>query len=137
MQTPGPEHPITISRNPSRLRVLAAGHVIADTTEGVSFTESGRTAHYFPRKDVETGFLSETATRSSSEYAGEAVHYTMLIDGELLEDVAKSYEHPFPVVEALRDYLVFDSSRVEVYAVTDEELNERRKEHTSPPTALP
>ena len=137
MQTPGPEHPITISRNPSRLRVLAAGHVIADTTDGVSFTESGRTVHYFPRKDVETGFLSETATRSSSEYAGEAVHYTMLIDGELLEDVAWSYPHPYPAADAVRDLIAFDPSRVEVYEVTDEELRKREKEHVSPPTALP
>ena len=31
MKLPGPDHPITITRNPKRVRVSAGGMVIADT----------------------------------------------------------------------------------------------------------
>jgi uncharacterized protein (DUF427 family) len=31
IRIPGPEHPISIERNPNRVVISAAGHVIADT----------------------------------------------------------------------------------------------------------
>lgn len=138
MLTPGPDHPLTLTRNPRRMRVLAAGHVIADTTEAITLNEADfGPRQYFPRKDVETGFLSRTDKVTECPYKGPATHYTMLIDGELLENVAKSYEHPFPAAEALRDYLTFDESRVEVYEVTDEDLKNREHPHHGPTTSLP
>ena len=33
---PGPDHPITIERNPARVVVIVAGRVIADTGEAVT-----------------------------------------------------------------------------------------------------
>jgi uncharacterized protein (DUF427 family) len=138
MLTPGPDHPIAISQNPRRVRVLAAGHVIADTADALTLYEGGHDpVQYFPRQDVETGFLARTDKVTECPYKGSATHYTMLIDGELLENVAWSYEHPHAAVEAIRDRIAFYPDRVEVYEVTDEELEERRHEHTAPPTALP
>lgn len=138
MLTPGHDHPITLTKNPRRMRVLAAGHVIADTTEAVTLHEADfGPRHYFPRGDVETGFLSATDKVAQCPYKGAATHYTMLIDGELLENVAKSYEHPTPTVEALRGYLTFDTDRVEVYEVTEEDLAKREHPHHGPTTSLP
>ena len=36
MKLPGPDHPITISRNGGRVRVTFAGRVIADTTQALT-----------------------------------------------------------------------------------------------------
>ncbi len=36
MKLPGPDHPITITPNPKRVRVLAGGAVIADTTRALT-----------------------------------------------------------------------------------------------------
>ena len=33
MKIPGPDHPITITGNPKRVRVLYQGHVIADSDQ--------------------------------------------------------------------------------------------------------
>jgi uncharacterized protein (DUF427 family) len=136
MLTPGPDHPLSLTTNPRRMRVMAAGHVIADSTEVLTLNEADYgPRHYFPRRDVEASFLTRSDKMTECPYKGSATHYTMVIDGEFLENVAKSYEQPFPVVEALRDHLVFDTAQVEVYAVTDEELNERHKEHWASPQA--
>ena len=36
MKLPGPDHPITITPNPRRVRVSAGGVVIADTTHALT-----------------------------------------------------------------------------------------------------
>jgi uncharacterized protein (DUF427 family) len=40
MKLPGPDHPITIARNPSRVRVTFGGQVIADTTRALTLQEA-------------------------------------------------------------------------------------------------
>ena len=37
---PGPDHPITIERNPARITVTVAGHVIADTRNALTLREA-------------------------------------------------------------------------------------------------
>jgi hypothetical protein len=51
IKVPGPEHPITIERNPNRVVVTVASRVVADTRNA---REAGYPAvHYVPRKDAE------------------------------------------------------------------------------------
>jgi uncharacterized protein (DUF427 family) len=53
-RVPGPEHPITIERNPARVVVMVAGRVIADTPEAVTLREASYPpVHYVPREDVD------------------------------------------------------------------------------------
>jgi len=40
MRLPGPDHPIPITQNPRRVRVLADGAVIADTTRALTLKEA-------------------------------------------------------------------------------------------------
>ena len=40
MKLPGPDHPITITANPKRIRVSAEGVVIADTTHALTLKEA-------------------------------------------------------------------------------------------------
>src|ERR1700693_6002723 len=39
LKVPGPDHPITISPNPNRVRVTFAGRVVADTTRALTLRE--------------------------------------------------------------------------------------------------
>ena len=51
MKLPGPDHPITITANPKRIRVLAGGVVIADTTHALTLKEASYPAvQYVPRR---------------------------------------------------------------------------------------
>jgi uncharacterized protein (DUF427 family) len=51
----------------------------------------------------------------------------MLIDGELYENVAWSYEDPYPGVEAIRGRIAFYPDRVEVYEVDEEALKHHHR----------
>ncbi len=133
MMTPGADHPITTRTNPKRVRVLAAGHVIADTIDAVTLDEAGYgPVQYIPRDDIETGFLSETTKVTQCPYKGAATHYTMLIDGELYENVAWSYEDPYPAVEAIRGRIAFYPDKVEVYEVDEADVDHRHHPGSPP-----
>lgn len=118
MKEPGPDHPITITPNPRRVRVEIHGHVIADTAEALTLKEADYPAvQYLPRKDVEMGFFGPTEHRTHCPYKGDASYFTTKIDGEVLENVAWSYETPFPAMEQIRGMLAFYTNRVRVYEV--------------------
>ena len=103
------------------MRARIGPHVIADTAAAMELKEATYPAViYFPRKDVETGFLSKTDRTSHCPYKGDASYYSILIDGEVLENVVWSYESPFPAMEAITGLLAFYTDRVEVYAAPDE-----------------
>ena len=66
IKIPGPDHPITIERNPARIVVSVAGRIVADTREALTLREAAYPAvQYIPRKDVDMGLLDRTdrATR--------------------------------------------------------------------------
>jgi uncharacterized protein (DUF427 family) len=123
MMTPGPNHPITTATNPKRVRVQTGGHVIADTIDALTLLEAGYgPVQYIPKGDIETGFLSQSAKVTQCPYKGAATHYSMMIDGALIENVAWSYEDPYPAVEAIRGRIAFYPDKVEVYEVSDADL---------------
>ena len=127
MKTPGPDHPITIERNPRRVRVRFGDHVIADTNSALSLAEAGYPpVLYLPREDVETGFLSQSPYTSRCPYKGDATYYSMMIDGDLAENVAWSYEAPYPAMEQISGLLAFDPKKVEVYEIDEASTDEHR-----------
>ena len=70
-RVPGPDHPITIERNPARVVVSVAGRVIADTREAVTLREASYAAvQYIPRKDVDMSALERTAHATCCPYKG-------------------------------------------------------------------
>ena len=127
MKTPGPDHPITLSPNPRRVRVRVENHVLADTADAVTLSEADYgPVQYFPRGDVETGFLSQTDHVTECPYKGRATHYSMLVNGDLLENCAWSYEDPYPSVEAIRGRIAFYPDKVQVYEIDEAEGDARR-----------
>ena len=127
MKTPGPDHPITMTANAKRVRVRVGDHVLADTADALTLQEASYDpVQYFPRSDVETGFLSQTDKVTQCPYKGAATHYSMLVNGDLLENCAWSYEDPFPAVEAIRGRLAFYPDKVQVYEIEEREADDRR-----------
>ena len=127
MKTPGPDHPITLNTNPRRVRVRVADHVLADTADALTLQEADYApVQYFPRSDVETGFLSETDKVTHCPYKGDATHYSMMVNGDLLENCAWSYEDPNAAVEAIRGRIAFYPDKVQVYEIEEREADLRR-----------
>jgi uncharacterized protein (DUF427 family) len=116
--------PITIHAATQRWRVLYQGHVIADSADALVVEEPvhGQVV-YFPRQDVSTEYLHDNGWRLCDPERGEAVCYTLLMDGQFAENAAWSYPHPSDETQLLRDRLGFDPAKVEVYAVAEDQVN--------------
>ena len=129
MKTPGPDHPLVFARDPVRVRARFEDHVIADTAEAVTLREADYDpVQYFPRKDVETGFMSKTDKQYTCPYKGPATFYSMMINGDLQENVAWSYEEPYPAAEEIRGRIAFYPDRVQVYTVSERETDDRHSD---------
>ena len=67
IKIPGPDHPITIEPNTSRVVVTLGGQVIADTREALTLREASYPAvQYVPRKDVDMTLLAGPITRRTA-----------------------------------------------------------------------
>ena len=98
-KVPGPDHPITIERNPARVVVVVAGRIIADTCDAVTLREASYAAvQYVPRKDVDISALERSAHATFCPYKGDCAYYDIWIDGRRSINAVWTYEAPFPAV---------------------------------------
>lgn len=144
MLTPGPDHPITIEPGTRRWRAKFNGHIIADSNDALVLREASLApVVYFPRADVEMGFMGRTERQTHCPYKGDAGYYTLTLDGEILENVAWTYDHPFEAMEKIAGRIAFYPRQVELYEVDDAVVNpphhDRRDEveqmlHDTPPS---
>ena len=99
MKLPGPDHPITITANPKRIRVSAGGVVIADTTHALTLKEASYPAvQYVPRQDANMALLARTDRVTHCPYKGDASYFSIKADGKTLENAIWTYETPFPAM---------------------------------------
>jgi uncharacterized protein (DUF427 family) len=118
MKLPGPEHPIAIMANPKRVRVLAAGVAIADTTRALTLKEASYPAvQYIPRQDADMTLLSRSDRTTHCPYKGDASYFSVAAGGKALENSAWTYETPFPAMVEISGYLAFYPDKVKVEQV--------------------
>jgi uncharacterized protein (DUF427 family) len=114
VKIPGPDHPITIERNPSRVVVTVAGHIIADTRNALTLREANYPpVFYIPRKDVDIALLERTEHSTYCPYKGDAAYFSIPSGGERAINAIWTYESPYPAVEPIREHLAFYSDRVD------------------------
>jgi len=114
IKIPGPDHPIRIDRNPSRVVVSVAGNVVADTVHALTLREASYPpVHYIPRKDVDMTQLRRTPQQTYCPYKGECAYYSIPAGGERSVNAVWTYEAPYPAVATIREYLAFYPDRVE------------------------
>jgi uncharacterized protein (DUF427 family) len=114
VKIPNSEHPITIERNGSRVRVSVAGSVIADTTRALTLRESDYPpVKYVPREDVDMSMLQRSDHQSYCSYKGDAAYYGIAIGGDRGKNAVWTYEAPHDAVAEIKEYLAFYSDRVD------------------------
>src|SRR6267378_2933485 len=78
IRLPGPDHPISIQRNPARVVVSAAGEVIANTGNALTLREADYPAvQYIPSEDVDFSQLERTDHATYCPYKGECSYYSI------------------------------------------------------------
>jgi uncharacterized protein (DUF427 family) len=114
VKLPGPEHPITIERNPARVVVSVAGRVVADSRNALTLREATLPAvHYVPRQDADMSLLQRTEHATYCPYKGDCAYYSIALGGERSTNAAWTYEAPYDAVAAIKDHLAFYPDRVD------------------------
>src|SRR5690242_9126181 len=117
---PGPDHPITVAKNPDRVVVKLGDQVIADSRDALSLQESTYPAvQYLPRKDVDFTLLERTDRTTYCPYKGDASYYSILPAGEDGVNAVWTYEQPYDAVSDIRDYVAFYPDKVAVEIIVD------------------
>ena len=111
---PGPDHPITIERNPAHITVTVGGKLIADTREALMLREGSYPAvQYIPRKDVNMSLLERTRHSTYCPYKGDCSYYSIPSGGARSVNAVWAYEAAYPAVAAINEYLAFYPDRVD------------------------
>ena len=120
MKLPGPDHPITIDRNPRRVRVVFNGHVVADTTNALTLKESTLApVQYIPRADARMEFFQRSSHASHCPYKGDAAYFSLRVGDRVSANAVWTYEHPYPAMVQIAGRLAFYRERVDAVEETD------------------
>ena len=117
IKLPGPDHPISIRRNPARVVVSVASRVIADTGNALTLREADYSpVQYILREDVDFSQLERTDHATYCPYKGECSYYSVPAGGEKSVDAVWTYEDPFPAVAQIRGHVAFYPDKVDEIA---------------------
>ena len=118
MKLPGPDHLITITRNPRRVRVTAGDLVIAESAKALTLKEARYPAvQYLPREDANMALLERTDRTTHCPYKGDASYYSIKVDGKTLDNAIWTYETPFPAMTEISGHLAFYPDKVKIEEV--------------------
>jgi len=115
-----PFHRIEIVHSSRRVRIEAAGEVVAESAKPYVLFETHLPARFYLRaEDVRTDLLTASATRTWCAYKGEASYWALGDAG----DVAWTYRAPLREAAEVTDRIAFFNERVDM--VVDGERLER------------
>lgn len=115
MKIPGPDHPITVTLNPKRVRVSVGGEVIAETSQALTLKEASYPAvQYIPRTDADAAKLERTSHASYCPYKGDASYFSIAANGKTLENAIWTYETPYDSVKEIAGHLAFYPDKVTI-----------------------
>jgi uncharacterized protein (DUF427 family) len=114
IKQPGPDHPISIERNPNRVLISVAGRTIVDTRQALTLREASYPAvQYIPRKDVDMTLLERTNHATYCPYKGDCAYFSIPFGGERSTNAVWTYEDPYAAVADIKDHLAFYPDRVD------------------------
>jgi uncharacterized protein (DUF427 family) len=112
IKVPGPDHPITIERNPNRVVVTVAGRVVADTADALILREAGYPpVQYVPRKDVNMALLERTDHATYCPYKGDCSYFSIPLGGDHSVNAVWTYAAPYAAVARIKDHLALYPER--------------------------
>jgi len=108
VRLPGPDHPISIQRNPARVVVSVAGPVVADTRNALTLREAAYPpVQYMPAEDVDFSQLERTDHATYCPYKGDCNSSSVPAGGRKSVNVMWTYEDPFPAVAQIKGHVAF------------------------------
>jgi uncharacterized protein (DUF427 family) len=122
-EVPVPAAALYLEPSPKRVRVVAAGELIADSRRVMLLHESGhQPVYYFPADDVRSEFLVSSDRHTRCPKKGEASYYTIKTPGGEVENGAWYYPDPIAGASGLKDLVAFYWNRMDHWYEEDEEV---------------
>ncbi len=115
--------PATAEPSARHVVIEHRGVTIADTRASVRTLETSHPpTYYIPPADVRADLLRRSARTSFCEWKGHAVYWDVIVDDEVLRDVAWSYPAPTPAFASLHDHLAFYAAPFDACLVDGERV---------------
>lgn len=114
---PNPYHRVDCRPTQRRLRVRIGSTVLVDTADTVIVFETALAPRlYVDPTHVRTDLLRQSDAESYCNYKGVATYWSAVLEDRVAVDAAWSYQDPPPESTAIKGFLSFDASRVQVEA---------------------
>lgn len=107
--------PPRVEATDAKLRVIHAGHTVAETESGYRVLETSHPpVYYFPPGDCDLNVLTIVGNTSFCEFKGGARYFDLLIPGQsVVAQVAWSYPQTTDAFRQLAGYLAFYAGKVD------------------------
>jgi uncharacterized protein (DUF427 family) len=111
-----PFHRIDVRRGSRSVRIEHDGHVLAESSSPRLLFEATfpLARYYLPRQDVQVELRPGTI-ETTCAYKGHATHYSAVVDGDELVNIAWSYEDPLDDATDVRSMICFYQERLDVF----------------------
>jgi uncharacterized protein (DUF427 family) len=114
---PNPYHRVDCRPTRRHLRVDVAGTTLVDTDDTVILFETSLApVLYVSPAHVRTELLHRSDTKTYCNYKGWATYWSAIVDGDVVADVAWTYEDPLPESTRIEGHFSFDLARADVVA---------------------
>jgi uncharacterized protein (DUF427 family) len=122
-ELPVPGAALYLEPSPKRVRVVAAGELVADSRRVMLLHESGhQPIYYFPPRDVRSEFLVASDRHTRCPKKGVASYYTIRTPGGEVENGAWYYPSPISAAPEIKDLIAFYWNRIDHWYEEDEEV---------------
>ena len=97
-----------------RVRVVADGGIVADSTNAMLLRETHFPTHcYFPKADLKDDLLVPSTFRTFCPFKGTAHFWNLRLGNRIVENGAWSYERPLAEAMPVGGYVAFDERAVD------------------------
>lgn len=108
-----PDYAVTITPSHKNVIISHQGQQLAASDRALLVQETRHAdVYYLPREDVDLSMFTPTAHSTYCPFKGHASYWSVT-GVSSLQDVAWSYEDPYPEVATLKRYMSFYTDRVE------------------------
>jgi len=105
------------------VRVIFADRVIAQTQRAFRILETSHPpTYYIPPEDVNREFLVPSTLHTFCEFKGQANYLSLKVDDRNSENAGWYYANPAAAFAAIRNYISFYASRVDICFVDGERV---------------
>jgi uncharacterized protein (DUF427 family) len=113
-----PRHFMRIKESTKRVTASLNNTLLASSNASLKLQEVEfdfyDSVYYFPREDVKMAVIVGADEYTHCPLKGDAEALNIKLDDELFEKAAWSYTRPFDHADAIKDYIVFDASRIQI-----------------------